>query len=63
MNSETKTQRPDDGLEWLREIRRQMAAEAGDDPRVMGAKLRELEKRFEHRMLKSNKLLVPGSNG
>ena len=63
MNSETTEQPRDDGLEWLREIRRQMAAEAGNDPRVMGEKLRELEKRFEHRMLKSTKVLVPASNG
>lgn len=62
MNSETKTQRPDDGLEWLREIRRQMAAEAGGDPRVMGGKLRELEKQYGHRLVKSKKLLVPAGN-
>lgn len=47
----------DDGLEWLREIRRQMAAEANDDPHLMGQKLREMEKKYRRRMVRTRKVL------
>jgi hypothetical protein len=36
----------DDGLEWLRQIRRDMLAEAGGDPVEMGRRLREAEKDY-----------------
>lgn len=61
MNPKTPSPRADDGLDWLREIRREMAAEAGNDPRRMGDKLRELEKQYQQRMVKTKRRLVPAS--
>ena len=61
MNPKTQSPTTDDGLEWLRDIRREMAAEAGNDPRRMGATLREMEKQYQQRMVKTKKLLVPAS--
>ena len=51
MTPDTESSAPEppdeDGLEWLREIRRQMAAEANYDPYEMGRRLRERELRCE----------------
>lgn len=47
----------DDGLDWLRDIRRTMSAECNHDPRVMGAKLRALEKQYSHRMFRTRRVL------
>jgi hypothetical protein len=45
MTSDTESASPkpfrDDGLEWLREIRRQFAVECNDDPYEMGRRIRE----------------------
>lgn len=57
MNPETGGSARDDGLEWLRAIRRQMAAEANNDPRIMGQQLREMEKLYARRMVRSKKSL------
>lgn len=38
-----KQQRTDDGLEWLRAIRRKIAAECDYDPRKLGDRYRRLE--------------------
>jgi hypothetical protein len=48
---------PDDGLEWLRDIRRQMAGEAKNDPKLMGEKLRELEGKYAGRIFKSRRIV------
>ena len=49
----------DDGLEWLREIRRQMAAEANYDPYEMGRRLREREQASGRKFYRSERVLVP----
>ena len=61
MNSEenpTTTPR-DDGLEWLRAIRRQMAAEANYDPAEMGRRLREIEQEMPDRVVTTARVPVP----
>ena len=61
MNSEdnTTTTQRDDGLEWLRVIRRQMAAEANYDPTEMGRRLREIEREMPDRVVTTARVLVP----
>ena len=54
-----KLHKHDDGLEWLREIRRKQAAECGHDPFEMGRRLREREKGFPGRMFTTKRVLVP----
>ena len=49
----------DDGLEWLREIRRKLSAECNHDPFEMGRRLRELEKGYKGRIFKTKRVLVP----
>jgi hypothetical protein len=53
----------EDGLEWLREVRRQLAAEANYDPAEMGRRIREREKSLGHRMFKTRRVLVPAIAG
>ena len=53
----------DDGLDWLREIRRQLAAEAGDDVFEMGRRLREREKKLQGRLFRTERVLVPVEGG
>jgi hypothetical protein len=53
---------PDDGLEWLRDIRRKMAAESKNDPKLMGRKIRELERKYASRMFKTRRI-VEGTGG
>ncbi len=53
----------DDGLDWLREIRRQLAAEAGDDVFEMGRRLREREKKLQRRLFRTERVLVPVAGG
>jgi hypothetical protein len=57
--TEKKPAKHDDGLEWLREIRRKQAAACGNDPFEMGRRLREREKEFEGRMFTTKRVLVP----
>ena len=51
--------RRDDGLEWLREIRRKLAAECNYDPYEMGRRLREIQKEFPGRIYRTKRVLVP----
>ena len=51
--------RRDDGLEWLREIRRQFAAECNHDPAEMGRRLREMQKAHKGRIYRTKRVLVP----
>ena len=51
--------RRDDGLEWLREIRRKLAAECNYDPYEMGRRLREMQKEFPGRIYRTKRVLVP----
>ena len=48
----------DDGLEWLREIRRQLSAECNHDPFEMGRRLRELQKEHPERIYRTKRVLV-----
>jgi hypothetical protein len=51
----------DDGLDWLRDIRRKITAEFGHDPHRLGAKLREMDKlpQYAHRIVRVRKVLEP----
>ena len=49
----------DDGLEWLREIRRQLAAECNYDPYEMGRRIRERQKKYPGRIYRTKRVLVP----
>ena len=53
----------DDGLDWLREIRRKITAELDHNPHRLGNKLREMEKlpQYAHRIVRVKKVLVPTS--
>ena len=53
----------DDGLEWLRAIRRQMAADANFDPLEMERRLRELEREMPDRVVTTERVLVPVGTG
>ncbi|GDY22967.1 hypothetical protein LBMAG56_43140 [Verrucomicrobiota bacterium] len=60
MKSSVKTPpKHDDGLEWLRDIRRQLAAECNHDPFEMGRRLREREKAYPGRIFKTKRMLIP----
>lgn len=54
-----KPARHDDGLGWLREIRRKQVAACGNDPFEMGRRLRERESEFKGRMFTTKRVLVP----
>ena len=49
----------DDGLEWLRAIRREIAAEAGNDIFEMGRRLRERERASGRQFYRTERVLVP----
>lgn len=60
MNTEeTPTAARDDGLEWLRDIRRKMAADANYDISEMGRRLREIESEMPDRLVTTARVLVP----
>ena len=40
----------DDGLEWLREIRRKMAAKFDHDPRIAAAYYQKMQRRYASRL-------------
>jgi len=61
--STSPTRTRDDGLEWLREIRRKLAAECDYDPYEMGRRLRELQKEFPGRVYRTKRVLVPADGG
>ena len=61
-DTEPTTPAPDedsDGLEWLREIRRKMAAECNYDPYEMGRRLREQERVSGRQYYRTERVLVP----
>ena len=49
----------EDGLEGLREIRRQFAAECNYDPYEMGRRIRERQKEHLERIYRTKRVLVP----
>lgn len=57
--SAKKRPKYDDGLDWLREIRRKQAAECNNDPFEMGRRLREREKQYKGRIFTTKRVLVP----
>jgi hypothetical protein len=61
-DTESTTPAPEedsDGLEWLREIRRKMAAECNYDPYEMGRRLRERERTSGRQYYRTERVLVP----
>jgi gluconate kinase len=42
----------EDRLDWLREIRKQIAKECNNDPKAMGKYFRKIQKQYENRVLK-----------
>jgi len=60
MNSEpTTTTAADDPIAEIHEIRRRLTAEHGDDPRRLGAYLRQREKARGAKVVRVEKQLVP----
>ena len=49
----------DDGLEWLREIRREISAEFDRDQKRIGDYFREREKEYGARVVRTQSRLVP----
>ncbi len=49
----------DDRLDWLREIRKQIAIECNHDPKVMGEYFRTIQKEYANRVLKDFSTLNP----
>ena len=41
----------DPGIAWIREVRHQISAEYGHDPKKFGDHLRELEKKYANRLV------------
>ena len=51
----------DDGLEWLREIRRNITGSFNHDQTAIGDYLREREKELGDRVVRTQPRLVPGN--
>jgi hypothetical protein len=52
----------DDGLEWLREIRRKITTDFDHDQKKIGDYLREREKTMGDRIVRTQKRLVPAQS-
>jgi hypothetical protein len=52
------TTKQDDGLEWLRAIRRKLAAQFHHDPKQMGRHYREMQRRFKGRIYRREEQLT-----
>ncbi|MBI3881691.1 MAG: hypothetical protein HY301_16705 [Verrucomicrobia bacterium] len=48
----------DDGLEWLREIRRQITGKLGNDPKKLGRHYRAMQRRYAQRLYKREELVA-----
>ena len=59
MNTKTTHQGYDDGLEWLREIRRKITSDFGHDQKKIGDYLREREAQLGDRIVRTQPRLVP----
>ena len=51
----------DDGLEWLREIRRQISADFDHDQTRIGDYFREREKAYGERVVRTQARIVPAN--
>jgi len=58
MNTQPPPQSRDDGLEWLREIRRKITSEFDHDQTRIGDYLREREKEMGDRIVRTQDRLV-----
>jgi hypothetical protein len=65
MNPEPSTAPQDGGLDWLRDICRNITAEFDHDPHRFSEKLREMEKppQYSGRIVRVKKVLVPVAQG
>jgi len=59
MNPKPTPQGHDDGLEWLRDIRRKITSDFGHDQKKIGDYLREREKTMGDRIVRTQKRIVP----
>ena len=62
MPSPAPTPLPDDGLDWLREIRRNITDSFGHDQTVIGDYLRQREKELGDRIVRTQPRLVPAES-
>jgi hypothetical protein len=61
MNTQPPPSSQDDGLEWLRDIRRKITGKLDHNPHRLGTRLREMEKlpQYAHRIVRVRKVLEP----
>ena len=59
MNPQPPAEPHDDGLEWLREIRRKITAEFDHDQQRIGDYLRLREEEFGDRVVRTQERVVP----
>jgi hypothetical protein len=59
MNTKPPHPGRDDGLEWLRDIRRKITSDFGHDQKKIGDYLREREKTMGDRIVRAQKRVVP----
>ena len=59
MNPQPPAEPHDDGLEWLREIRRKITAEFGHDQQRIGDYLRLREEQLGDRVVRTQERVVP----
>ncbi len=45
-----------DGLDWLREIRKKIANQCNNDPKIMGDYFRQIQKQYQDRILKNSNM-------
>ncbi len=62
-NDTTPTSRPqkDDGLDWLREIRREFSAQFDHDETRIGDYYRQREKEYGNRVVRTQDRIVPNT--
>lgn len=58
MNTASPTTHHDDGLEWLRDIRRKLMTEAGGDLKRLGDKYRQTQSLHPEKVCDPRKLLT-----
>lgn len=59
MNTKPPLPAHDDGLEWLRDIRRKITSDFGHDQKKIGDYLRQREKELGDRIVRTQDRLVP----
>jgi hypothetical protein len=56
--NESPSSPSDDGLEWLREVRRKLLTEAGGDLRRLGDRYRQVEAKHPEKVIDPRKLVA-----